>query len=164
MRCRSCGGTLGGPVLDLGRQALPDFSKSTPAWERAPLVLVVCESCGLHQLTETVERNKLFTNYWYRSALSETMREALQDVVHEGVGATSFESGDVAVDIGSNDGFLLSLLTDATTVGFEPSRIANMPAKRPDFTITEYFNAAAYERRFEQRAKLVFSIAMFYSV
>lgn len=165
--CRSCGGGLGEPVLDLGTQALPDFSHPVgdfAAWERAPLALAQCQACGLHQLTHTVAREKLFSQYWYRSSTAETMRRALDEVASAGRAAAGLGVNDVVLDIGSNDGYLLDNFRRHTTIGFEPSRVPFQDTfALPDITVNAPFNAADYHTM-AQRAKLVFSVAMFYSV
>ena len=153
--CRSCGGGFI-PVLDLGMHPLPDFGQKNPVWSYAPLNLVQCEKCSLVQLRHTVEREMLFTNYWYRSSTSETMRDAL---LHVARAANKFiEEADCVLDIGSNDGMLLSMLS-GRTMGFEPSDIGDGTG-----AVHGFFNADDYFAFRTERAKVITSIAMFYSV
>ena len=153
--CRSCGGDFM-PVLDLGMHPLPDFGKKSPVWSYAPLNLVQCVDCLLVQLKHTVDREKLFSNYWYRSGMSETMRAALLEVARK---AKPFlYDGAVSLDIGSNDGTLMSLMR-GECVGFEPSSIGEGTD-----AIHDYFNAPRYFDLGIPSAEVITSIAMFYSV
>lgn len=154
-KCRSCGGAFR-DLLDLGEHPLPDFSQKEPNWTYAPLQLVQCGDCHLVQMRHTVEREHLFTNYWYRSGLSETMRAALKDIA---VAAARYRVGEhISLDIGSNDGTLLSMLP-GECIGFEPSSIGEGTGAIPKF-----FSAREYFALHEKKATVVTTIAMFYSV
>lgn len=90
----------------------------------APLDLVQCSTCGLVQLTETVPREALYGGeYWYRSGLNEAMRIELANVAQSAISMAQPKPGDLIVDVGANDGTLLSMFAGgvATTVAFEPS-------------------------------------------
>ncbi len=161
--CRVCGGELE-DLLFLGSHPLPDFSQPTPEhWEYAPLMLTQCQSCSLMQMRHTVDRAKLFSNYWYKSGLSETMVAALKEVAEK---ANEFiAEGHTVVDIGSNDGTFFDQLTPGLTkIGFEPSDIPLASDKGFKHIIHDFFSAKAFEDAHVPSAKLVTSIAMFYSV
>jgi NDP-4-keto-2,6-dideoxyhexose 3-C-methyltransferase len=160
--CRVCAKPLR-TVLDLGLQALPDFSKKNPDWFHAPLDLTQCTGCGLVQLRHTVDRDKLFRKYWYRSGTSETMREALRRVALDAMHWAALNEGDTVLDIGSNDGTLLGWFDGALKVGFEPSQAADQ-AQGIDVMVRDYFSAHTYLSLGLDKAKLIFSIAMFYDV
>jgi hypothetical protein len=81
--CRGCGAAPLDPLLDLGPQHLVDFpaepgGMTTPA---TPVVVVRCPRCTLVQLRDTVPADWRYTQYWYRSAVNETMVAELRDVV-----------------------------------------------------------------------------------
>ena len=164
--CRICGGSWLETVLDLGLHALASFSQSFPQegpghWQYAPLELVRCGSCGLVQLRHTVDRDTLFHRYWYRSGTSETMRAALADVAAAVKRRVSLEPNDIVLDIGANDGTLLSYFT-SQRVGFEPSSIT---PEHGESIVRNYFTEAAWQDVMgEQKARVVLSIAMLYSV
>ncbi len=162
--CRSCNSGPLVSILDLGYHAIADFDRETPEWRKAPLDLCICPSCNLTQLHHTVERDALFTRYWYRSGLSETMRAALADVAEAGraVLGRRLSPEDIVVDIGSNDGTLLRHFQDQVTVGVEPSDVPE--SFKADFLFRRPFHVGDFTKIFSQRAALVFSIAMFYSV
>ena len=77
--CRSCGSNHCELVLDLGNQPLAnnflraeDLGKPEP---RFPLRVVVCTSCWLMQITETIPSVDLFQQYLYFSSYSDAMLE-----------------------------------------------------------------------------------------
>jgi SAM-dependent methyltransferase len=108
--CLGCRATALHPVLSLGEQppanALTD--EPTPLGEhRYPLDLVVCERCSLVQLTVSVPPEELFSDYPYFSSYSPTLVASARHLVGRLVDARHLGEGDLAMEIGSNDGYLL---------------------------------------------------------
>ncbi|MEK7499640.1 MAG: hypothetical protein AAB649_03470, partial [Patescibacteria group bacterium] len=58
-----------------------DFVDAMTENASAPLELVICNAdeggCGLLQLKHTADQGSLYRNYWYRSGINQTMRDAL---------------------------------------------------------------------------------------
>jgi hypothetical protein len=164
--CRSCKGNLDS-VLDLGEQFLVGFVSDPfdPMLPRAPLHLVRCSACGLLQLLHTVDHDRLFRTYWYRSSVNQSMRLALDDLVAD---ALNFVSEGTWLDIGANDGYLLSKVPDKF------KRIACEPAKSfqedlhkvADVVIGDFFSAEhdALVSGREGTCNVITSAAMFYDV
>ena len=128
--CRACHTTLPSPFLSLGSMPpannLPD-SPDQPE-DSYPLELASCPSCSLVQLCHVVSPSVLFSHYLYSSTSGmlgdhfDGMATSLRDAL--GLGATS-----LVVDIGSNDGLLLSRFREAgigRIKGVEPA--ANLVA------------------------------------
>lgn len=125
--CRSCGGTRLVPVLDLGStpiaNALVDPTLAT-ADPRYPLGIVLCDSCSLVQLERPLPAGAIFdSDYPYYSSYSDALcRHARQHVegliAHRRLGPDSF-----AVEVASNDGYLLRHFVDAgiRALGVDPS-------------------------------------------
>lgn len=170
--CRICGGEDLHPAIDLGSQYLAsNFVESNEGLPlerlKAPLSCVVCGSCGLLQLRETVDRDELFRSYFYRSATNPMMRSALKEVRDDALHRIELGAGDLVVDIGANDGTLLSLFPDdLSRIGVEPAQNIERPGLDPAIRIVPtYFTREAVEPVLDGRkAKLVTSIAMMYSV
>ncbi len=164
--CRFCHTELGIDVLDLGSLYPSNFSTKTPdEANKVPLELVVCRHCNLVQLKHTVDRDELYRQYWYRSALNSSMVVALQDVVDY---AKTFLPGmsGVTVDIGCNDGTMLSLYPkDVITIGIDPAKnLAEEAKANCNHFINDYFTAEAYFKYGLPRANIITAIAMFYDL
>lgn len=167
--CRVCKGSLE-TVIDLGIHQLNAFPKTPDGviGPAAPLVLTVCRDCGLFQLADTVSPELLYREYWYRSGVNEMMRANLRDVVLQATRTVSLRPEDVVLDIGANDGTLLSFYRE---IGVLSRRIAIEPAanlhdelkKRalPDEVYGTFFPSDAFVL---PEVKVITSIAMFYDL
>lgn len=173
--CRVCGNGRLEPILSLGELYVTDFvagDGSGPPPIVAPLDVVLCDpeagGCSLLQLSSTVSQERLYRQYWYKSSVNQTMRDALADVTEAAQRLTSLAAGDVVLDIGCNDGTLLRSygIPGLTRVGFEPVRDFVKEAEvGGNRVINDFFNAEAFLRQFPQtKAKVVTSIAMFYDL
>jgi hypothetical protein len=169
--CRLCRSTEVSTVLDLGMQALTGvFPKSeTETIPEGPLRLVRCADCGLVQLAHNYQLSMLYgQNYGYRSGLNASMVRHLHAKVQKIQRLVALESGDLVLDIGSNDGTTLGGYTvgGLRRIGMDPTG-SKFKQFYPDGVelIPDFFSARrllAYTRN--QRAKLVTSIAMFYDL
>lgn len=161
--CRVCDSPLLDTVLDLGSQPIVAFPQSPSAGYVAPLEMVRCGACGTAQLLHTVRDDLLWGDeYWYRSGMNATMRDALLDVVKQGV---AIHQEGVWLDIGANDGCLL----DQVPPGFE--KIPCEPA-RPFHDILRAKYPRLIDRPFSAtvaadlkgKCSVITSCAMFYDV
>jgi NDP-4-keto-2,6-dideoxyhexose 3-C-methyltransferase len=162
------------PILDLGSLRISTFRlPEEPPPPTAPLTLARCAWCGLVQLTHTVNPDLLYKGrYWYRSSVNEVMRAELADVVDDALSRVTIDPQDVVVDIGANDGFLLSCYRDhpatlhTLRVGFEPSPNLRPSAQHTsEILIPDYFaDGPVFRSAIAGRAKVVTAIAMVYDV
>src|SRR5665647_3320734 len=109
-KCRISGSENLITVLDLGQQALTGvFPKGVNSpITSGPLRLVWCPDSGLLQLQHTYDLTEMYgDNYGYRSGLNRSMVAHLQQKVKHLQRLRPVQSGDVVVDIGSNDATLL---------------------------------------------------------
>ena len=140
--CRSCHEAHLVPVLSLGDQYLVNFVRErNDDLPHAPLNLMRCFHCGLLQLGHTVKPDLLYREFWYLSSVNQTMRDALSDVVRTGL---KYHKKGRWLDIGANDGYLLSVLPEGfTRIACEPA--LNLTAQLravADVVIDDYFTAA----------------------
>jgi NDP-4-keto-2,6-dideoxyhexose 3-C-methyltransferase len=131
--------------------------------------LVKCESCNLVQLSESVERDLLFREFWYQSGISHTIKNDLKKIAEEGFKEADLHHGksygSTVIDIGCNDGTLLSFFeTQLNRFGFEPATNLAAMARQHGRIIEDYFSAKAFFRESFYHAKLIFAIAMFYDL
>ena len=176
-RCRICGNHRLEPILSLGEQHLTGVFPRTreQVVTRGPLELVKCHSdapdarsCGLVQLRHSYAADEIYgEGYGYRSGLNQSMVSHLASTVANLRRRTCLSAGDLVLDIGSNDGTLLSCYPpDLTRVGMDPTA-AKFRAYYPPGSevMPEFFSAARFVDRFgERKAKIVTSIAMFYDL
>lgn len=169
MNCRSCGSANIKDVMSLGDQYLSDFidpSEGKPP--KFPLNLVVCKNCALVQLRETTPAEKLYTpRYGYKSGISETIKADLRDVVRQVFRRMEVKDGEVVLDIGANDGTLLSNYEGAFRVAFEPiKKLADEISKegRAECVFNHFFSADIYNKVINKRAKVITAISMFYDL
>src|SRR5258708_3930228 len=106
--CRSCSETLPPPLLSLGIQPLANNLTERPDQGVAlyPLNVIRCANCGLTQLSAVVDPVELFGEYLYTPSQSKTFRTHF-DIMAQTL-SRILAPDDLVVDIGSNDGLLLS--------------------------------------------------------
>ena len=105
-RCRASKSKNLIPILSLGNQTLTGvFPKSDQeSITEGPLDLVWCPDSGLVQLKHSYDANEMYgENYGYRSGLNQSMVEHLSSKVRYLERVSQPKSGDVVLDIGSND-------------------------------------------------------------
>lgn len=164
--CRLCDHSLI-DVISLGDIHLStflDISDNPPP--KIPLDLVQCTNCDLIQLRHTTDGSAMYSDYWYQSGLNGSMIRALNDVVEKVHKHIFLNNNDIVIDIGSNDGTLLTFYPRyVQRVGFEPSNLAFLSFSKADVVINDYFNKDAFMQRFgNNKAKVITAIAMFYDL
>jgi SAM-dependent methyltransferase len=92
--------------------------------ETFPLDLFFCKSCSHLQLLDVVEPSLLFENYVYVSGTSPVFVEHFRRYAADVVTRFALKPGQLAVDIGSNDGTLLRFFKEAglKVLGVDPAK------------------------------------------
>jgi len=169
--CRICKADISSYelILDLGVQALTGvFPRPGENIEKAPITVIRCPHCGLVQLLETVEPTKMFGDtYGYASALNNSMVRHLEAVASYCKSILDLKSGDIVVDIGSNDATYLKNFKDAGLylLGMDPTAIKYLKNYHENGIqpYTNFFSSAAYNRICDgKKAKLITTLACFY--
>lgn len=145
--CQICGSKRLEHVLSLGHQAPCDSLLTPQALRHAeatyPLDFVRCLDCGLAQIDYVVPPDILFhRDYPYRSGITRTLRENLRRTAFSIVDRFRLEPGSLAVDLGSNDGTLLSGFRDRgmRVLGVEPTNIAKIAIADGVDTLQRFFS------------------------
>ena len=171
--CRVCNKKELEPILSLGKQHIVNFLESSDQESiKVPLDLVLCNKkeggCGLLQLRHTVSGELLYRNFWYKSGVNQTMRDALRDITSKAEFLGNLKVGDLVVDIGANDGTLLRSYQKKglILVGFETAtKLIKDTEKGTTKIINDFFNYNSYIKEFpDRKAKVITSIAMFYDL
>ena len=93
-----------------------------PTEKHHPLELLYCDECTLAQLSVVVDPAEVFApDYPYQSGNSPALHKNFEELATQ-VGPLG--KWDLVVDIGANDGTLLSKFGDCRTVGVEPTEQA----------------------------------------
>jgi SAM-dependent methyltransferase len=175
--CRICGNRELVSVLSLGEQYLTGVFPAVRNADlsRGPLELVACnrashaKACGLVQLRQTYNLNEMYgDNYGYRSSLNRAMVKHLGEKVRYLIERYPLKPHDLVLDIGSNDGTLLSFYPQlgVTVVGIDPTAKKFAPFYANHISlIPDFFSAELFRKKFgTKRARIVTSIAMFYDL
>jgi hypothetical protein len=175
--CRICGSPELTPIVSLGDQyiagAFAEPGGEQPISRRIPLDLVRCDmgrdqdGCGLVQLRHTVPGAILYSSYWYRSGVNQTMTRNLHGIAAEAEQLAGLRPGDLVVDIGCNDGTLLDGYQTANLryLGFDPSDVGQHAAEKGYEVVRDFYSYAGLRRAHaDQQAKVITSIAMFYDL
>jgi SAM-dependent methyltransferase len=151
--CRSCGATEFLPILSLGEMPLANALRAKDQLAspeaRFPLDLVLCPACSLVQITETVPPQQLFGDYPYFSSFSDTMVSHADELVRRQVRERGLNDSSLAVEIASNDGYLLQFYAQAEVpvLGIEPAaNVARVATERGVRTVCEFFDASVADR------------------
>ena len=170
-RCRICSSDIT-EVLKLEPQYIATtFVKSNVdnliSQVKIPLTLMLCKdkNCGLIQLKETVRPDLLYKNYFYRTAINDTMRRDLQDVVNYAVNNVKTEKDDIVIDIGANDCTMVSMYPEyMKRIGIEPATNIDWSNVSKSITIVnDYFSKDVVMKTTNgKKAKILSATAMFY--
>ena len=158
--CRVCRSNNLEEFLDLSDQPhcnsllRPDqLDKPEPFY---PLRVYYCHDCTTVQIDHTVPKEEMFSEYLYVSGTTATLRNHFQDTTDRMVSKLGLQSGDLVVDIGSNDGTWLSCYAKhgIKATGVEPARnLAQMANDNGLDTLNAFFNVDAANEILSTRGK-----------
>ena len=143
--CRGCDSENLVSVLDLGEQPLPaEYGESeNDVLDRFPLHLRICKDCGLGQLGEYVLPDRIFHNtYPYLSSSSDYWVSHAKQFAGEMTDKLSLDLDTLVIELGSNDGYLLSQFQKlgVSVLGVEPPENTAEIARRAGVpTISKFF-------------------------
>ncbi len=167
-KCRLCDSAKITPVVKIAKQFIASTfvktNKNNPkAKIKIPMTLMLCRKCGLVQLRETVLPDLLYENYFYRSNVSNTMNRDLRNVVSDVVSRIKLKKGDSVLDIGCNDGLMLTFFPKyLKRVGIDPAK--NIDWSHLDKSIrivNDYFPSPKLK---DNSFKVITTCAMFYDL
>ena len=145
--CQICGAGNLDEVIDLGHQplcdSLPTDAQLSEPEVTYPLRLMRCPSCTLSQLDYVVSGKTIYhKDYPYKAGISQPLVDYFNIISRELVEEFSLNKTDLVVDIGSNDGTLLTGFKAHGTrvLGVEPTDIANFAQKDGIDTIQAFFD------------------------
>jgi 2-polyprenyl-3-methyl-5-hydroxy-6-metoxy-1,4-benzoquinol methylase len=147
--CRFCRAPLTRTFVDLGMSPLcqshlepADLNKGE---EFYPLHVFLCENCMLVQLQAYVSPEKIFTEYAYFSAFSDTMLKHAESYVEAITPRLGLGPESQVVEIASNDGYLLQyfMKKGIKVLGVEPAaNVAKAAEARGVPTVVRFFGVS----------------------
>ncbi len=159
-RCQVCDSPDLDSVLFLGY--LPPVNQMRTVGQRPheqpayPAELLRCRKCQLVQIGLIVDPAILFPpEYPYTSGTTRILRENFAELQREATPLLGLKGTELVVDIGSNDGTLLSNFHNAghPVCGVEPTLMANLANERNIRSIMAFFGPAAAAQVVKQCGK-----------
>jgi SAM-dependent methyltransferase len=144
--CRFCQRPLRNTFVDLGMSPLCESFLTSDQLNRMesfyPLHVKVCGGCFLVQLEEYVSPEQIFTEYAYFSSYSDSWLHHSSDYVEMISGRLGLGEKSLAVELASNDGYLLQYFVKKgiPVLGVEPAvNVAKVAEAKGIPTLVEFF-------------------------
>src|SRR6202521_3836729 len=144
--CQVCGHAPLASVLSLGYMppvnqmvSIGDVPRQQPWF---PTNLLHCRNCDLVQLGLAVDPVIIFPpEYPYTSGTTRLLRDNFADLYRESTAMLGLGADDLVVDLGSNDGTLLSNFHNGghRVLGIEPTDVGDIANQRGIPTLKRYF-------------------------
>lgn len=146
-RCQICNSPHVRLVLDLGHQPLCDTLLSREELNKPektyPLRMVWCEKCSGVQIDYCVDGHEVYhPDYPYRSGISKPLADYQRNICLSLIQKYGLASKHLAIDVGSNDGTLLSGFKreGIRVLGVEPTNIAKIANRAGIPTVQSFFD------------------------
>lgn len=164
-RCRVCSNSVLVPIGSLGDIAISNFTEKPEKGNIYPLELVYCEECTLLQLAHNFPRRLIYEDqYWYKSELNNEIVRDLEEIVTQALSHVDYGRDDTWIDIGANDGTLLSFVPRGLAIGIDPNKklYDKSERKQPRNTgwVTQYWE----DVNLGKKAKVITAIACLYDL
>ena len=157
--CQTCSNSKLSPILFLGYlppvNSMPKIGKRPAEEPSYPAQWLYCNKCNLVQLGCIVDPKILFpSEYPYTSSTTKVLRDNFAELYFESSKLLNLQRGDLIVDIGSNDGNLLSNFRDDHKVlGITPEEIGNIAVENGIDTIIDYFTDKVVDKVIKSRGR-----------
>jgi C-methyltransferase C-terminal domain/Putative zinc binding domain/Methyltransferase domain len=158
--CQVCGSDRLDSVLSLGY--MPPVNQMVPIGQVPrqqpwfPTNLLHCRACDLVQLGLAVDPAIIFPpEYPYTSGTTKLLRDNFADLARESAELLGLKSENLVIDIGSNDGTLLSNFKNAgfRVLGIEPTDVGDIANARGIPTMKRYFGVAAAQEALREHGR-----------
>ncbi len=144
--CRFCGSHLRHTFSDLGMSPPCESFLSADQLNQMeafyPLHVHVCDQCFLVQLEEYVSPEQIFTEYAYFSSYSTSWLAHAKAYTEHMIDRFHLGAGSLAVELASNDGYLLQYFVErgVPVLGVEPAaNVAREAVKKGIPTLVKFF-------------------------
>jgi len=148
--CRCCDNAKLTTWLSLPQSPVANALFVEPNYERYPLDLNYCYNCGHLQLAGAPDPDGVFSEYRYRSGVSNSFKKHFKQYASEVDALFAGNTTKSVLEIGSNDGYLLEQFKELgwSTIGVEPSEylIEDHAAKGVDL-VTGFFSTSLVQEK-----------------
>ncbi|MBC8411022.1 MAG: methyltransferase domain-containing protein [Rhodobacteraceae bacterium] len=160
-------------LLDLGELYVSDFLSDGDddhiGRSKEPLKLILDEKIGAPRLTKTVDPDKMYGRYWYRSGTNASMTNQLREITEEVCSRIKHDSGDIWLDIACNDGTMFRFIPDHfIKLGIDPCDDSYLETSTSvaNVVVQDFFSKTAYNKTGygDKKCKVITTIAMFYDL
>jgi len=145
-KCQVCNSSKLNLILDLGHQPLCDSLLTEEMLNQPettyPLRMFWCEECSLAQIDYCVDGSIVYhPDYPYRTGVTKELVGYLNGISRSLISKYNLKHGDLVVDLGSNDGTLLTGFKEQGTkvLGVEPTNIAKIANQNGIETVQKFF-------------------------
>ncbi len=173
-KCRLCLSKKLLKIYSFGNFFVSNFvlKKNINKGIKAPLNLIYCKNCKLLQLQHSAPQEIMYKKfYWYRSGITNTMKDALKDIFLATKKMSILNKGDTILDIGANDGTLLRYFKKEKyiTIGCEPAKnLTKFLRRNCDYVLGNFWNSKDLKKILInnkiKKPKLITAIGMFYDL
>ncbi len=173
-KCRLCLSKKLLKIYSFGNFFVSNFvlKKNINKGIEAPLNLIYCKNCKLLQLQHSAPQEIMYKKfYWYRSGITNTMKDALKDIFLATKKMSILNKGDTILDIGANDGTLLRYFKKEKyiTIGCEPAKnLTKFLRRNCDYVLGNFWNSKDLKKILInnkiKKPKLITAIGMFYDL
>jgi len=157
--CQICGHSELEPILFLGY--MPPVNAFHPIGQKPheqpsyPAQVLNCPACNLVQLGSVVDSAVLFpAEYPYTSSTTKVLRDNFAQLYEECSEILNLQPEDLIVDVGSNDGNLLSNFQgNHKVLGITPEDIGKLAIEKGIPTILDYFTPEVVQKAIADHGK-----------
>jgi len=161
------------PIFSLGNLYVSDFIEpgQQPRAGKYDLSICIDKRYGAARLTTVTPPEVMYGKYWYRSGINSTMKKELQGIVSSILNVHQIKNDDIWIDIGCNDGTLLSYVPQsAYRIGVDPAddSFKKESQQHANIIVQDLFNYKNVKKSAKilgtKKAKVITAIAMFYDL
>lgn len=144
--CQICDSTDLEEIISLGHlpqvNVMADTNTNLKEELFFPAELLRCNNCSLVQISHIVDPKIIFPeSYSYTSRTTKILREGFKQLSEEVKSVIDLNKNDLVVDIGSNDGTLLSNFKDSSRIlGIEPTDACKYAIENGVTSLQRFFN------------------------
>lgn len=172
IKCMNCGSAALKRFIDLGDQPNGNHFPAESEKERElkfPFAMCVCTDCWQVQLEESPSMEFMFSNHPYITGVNMPVVNHFKTMVERTIFRYGLERNSLVIDIGANDGTLLSKFRDKgmRVLGVDPGARTGKFCRANGITVCETFwnsESAAALKLLNVKPDVITATAVFYHI